>query len=321
MTVGERAARSAGGAHLRDVRAFIAVAEHLHFTRAAEALFTSQPALSKQVRALEGLLRVRLFDRDRRGVHLTAAGAALLPGARATLAAWAGAQDDVATASAAARARLVVGTSLGVERGLLPRIRTQLTALAPQAQLQLRRVSWGDPTSGLAPSAGPGVDAAFVWLPLADAGRYAWIPVASEDRWLVMSTRHRLAGRPWVAFDDAAQEPFVALPVSTGPARDFWLGADARPGLPARVAGEAASTEELLEALRAGSGVCLIAEGNLDAFHREDIAHVRVTGLPPSELVLAWRRGDDRPLLQHLIDATRRAVRDAPPGAPPGAPD
>ncbi len=65
--------------HLRNLRYFVPVAEHLHFTRAAEALFVSQPALSKQVRALEAQLRVPLFDRDRQHVRLTSAGAALLP--------------------------------------------------------------------------------------------------------------------------------------------------------------------------------------------------------------------------------------------------
>lgn len=73
---------------LRDLRYFVAVAEHLHFTRAAELLFVSQPALSKQIRLLEKQLRVQPFIRDHRTVHLTPAGAALLPQARRILAQW-----------------------------------------------------------------------------------------------------------------------------------------------------------------------------------------------------------------------------------------
>ena len=69
--------------HVRDLRYFVAVAEELHFTRAAERLYVSQPALSKQVRALERQLGVELFRRGPQGVRLTEAGNALLPYARA----------------------------------------------------------------------------------------------------------------------------------------------------------------------------------------------------------------------------------------------
>jgi DNA-binding transcriptional LysR family regulator len=74
--------------HGRDLRYFVAVAEELHFTRAAQRLYLSQPALSKQVRMLEQQLGAELFERGRRGVALTPAGTALLPHARRVLAEW-----------------------------------------------------------------------------------------------------------------------------------------------------------------------------------------------------------------------------------------
>src|SRR5258708_31904042 len=75
-------------AHLRDLRYFVAVAEELNFTRAAERLHLSQPALSKQIRGLETTLRAQLFRRDRRQVELTAAGTALLAVARSLIRDW-----------------------------------------------------------------------------------------------------------------------------------------------------------------------------------------------------------------------------------------
>jgi len=120
--------------HGRDLRYFLAVAEELHFTRAAERLFISQPALSKQVRALEGQLGTPLFVRDRQGVSLTAAGTALVPYARRVLGAWDEAWAAVEEAKAAQRGTLVVGMSTSPGRGgLLPAIRSRFTAAHPEA--------------------------------------------------------------------------------------------------------------------------------------------------------------------------------------------
>src|SRR4029079_16795259 len=85
--------------HVRDLRYFLAVAREENFTRAAETLYVSQPALSKQIRALERQLRAELFTRERTGVRLTRAGSALVPRAQRMLAEWEAARADLARAS------------------------------------------------------------------------------------------------------------------------------------------------------------------------------------------------------------------------------
>ena len=303
--------------HLRELRYFVAVAEHLHFTRAAEALFVSQPALSKQIRTLETRLRTQLFERDRRTVRLTPAGHALLPGARAALAAWGEAETAAAAASTQTAATLVVGMSTAPGRGLLPAIRARFTALAPDARLQLRQIGWGDPTGGL--DADDPTDAAFVWLPLPAPDTYRWMPVATEPRLVALVSDHPLAVRPSLTFNDLLDEPFLALPESSGALRDFWLATGTRNGHPTVIGAEVASTEETVEALTAGLGICLVAAGNATLITRDGITTRPVSDLSPSELVLAWRAGDDRPLLQHLrssvADATHAATGPAASGS------
>jgi len=292
--------------HLRELRYFLAVAEQLHFGRAAEQLFVSQPALSKQIRALEQRLRVPLFDRDRRTVGLTAAGAALVPAARDVLAAWERAEGDLAAVTAAAGATLVVGISTGLGRGLLPAVRARFATAVPDAQLRVRQVRWDDPTGGLA--AGPDderTDAAFVWLPVPEPERFQWITVATEPRRLLLPAAHPLAARDVIEFAELLGEPFLALPESSGPLRDYWLASELRDGRAPVIGAEIASTDETAEALAAGLGVCLIAAGNAALFRDDAIAVRDVAGLTPSELVLAWRRGDRRELLRRFVAATR----------------
>ncbi|MEV4621071.1 LysR substrate-binding domain-containing protein [Asanoa sp. NPDC049573] len=299
--------------HLRDLRYFVAVAERLHFTRAAEDLYVSQPALSKQIHALESQLRAPLFDRDRRVVRLTPAGAALLPAAKAVLAAWADAEAGLA--SVASRREIVVGMSTGLGRSLLPALRARFARLAPGADLIMRQVAWDDPTGGLAapagrPAASPRqsgtreADAAFVWLPLPGPDRFEWIEVATEERVVALPAAHRLAGLDTIPFDALLDEPFLALPPESGELRDFWLAVDGRGGRAPIVGGEVSTAEETAEAVASGVGVVLVAAGNAPLLARAETALVPVMGLPPARLVLAWRRDDDRP----LVTALRAAV-------------
>lgn len=292
--------------HVRDLRYFVTVAEELHFTRAAERLYVSQPALSKQIRALERQLGVELLRRDRHSVALTAAGTALLPHARQVLEAWARGAAAMEQARAAQRSTLVVGMSTSPGRGgLLPAIRSRFTSAHPEAAVRLRQVSWEDPSAGLADG---DADVAYVWLPLPDQERYAWIVVAEEPRHVALPESHPLAARSEVDFTDLADEPFLALPESAGPLRDYWLALDERAGRPPRIGAEIASTEETYEALVAGLGVCLVAAGNVPLLTLGGVVTRPVHGVAPSRYALAWRKGDHSPLVRAYAQACRPAA-------------
>ncbi|MFH0519686.1 LysR family transcriptional regulator [Streptomyces sp. M41] len=293
--------------HVRELRYFVTVAEELHFTRAAERLYVSQPALSKQVRALERQLGVELFRRAPQGVTLTEAGTALLPHARQVLAAWSQGAAAMEAARAAARGTLVVGMSTSPGRGgLLPAIRSRFTAAHPDAVLRLRQVSWEDPTAGLADG---DTDVAFVWLPLPDADRYAWTVVAEEPRLVALPEGHPLASRPEIDFTDLLDEPFLALPAEAGPLREHWLALAERGGREPRVGADVASTEETYEALVAGLGVCLVAAGNAPLITLGGVVTRPVRGLSPSRYALAWRRQDEgRSLVRGYAEACRKVA-------------
>ncbi|MCX4981806.1 LysR family transcriptional regulator [Streptomyces sp. NBC_00572] len=290
--------------HLRELRYFLAVAEELHFTRAAERLYVSQPALSKQIRALERQLGGPLFDRDRQGVALTPVGTALVPHARTLLAAWQEGREAVRRAREAASGTLVVGMSTSPGRGgLLPAIRSRFTEAHPEAVLRLRQVGWEDPTAGLADGVS---DVAFVWLPLAGEERFRWVVVAAEPRLVALPETHPLAARERLDFADLLDEPFLALP-DTGPElRDHWLALDSRGGRPPVVGGEIASADETYEALVGGLGVCLVAAGNAPLLTRGGVVTRPVDGVTPSCFVLAWRADDTRP----LVEAYARAAAE-----------
>jgi len=291
--------------HGRDLRYFVTVADELHFTRAAERLFVSQPALSKQVRMLERQLGAPLFERDRQGVSLTQLGAALLPHARRVLAEWDVAWQAAERVKGEQRATLVVGMSTSPGRsGLLPAIRSRFTQAHPEARVNLHQVSWDDATAGLADGT---ADVAFVWLPLPGPGRYAWVVVAEEPRLVAMPLTHPLATCEVIDFAELLDEPFLALPQSAGALRDHWLALDARSGRPPRIGAEIASTDETYEALVDGQGICLLAAGNAPLIALEGVITRPVRGLSPSHLALAWRKGDHRPLIRDYARAAQRA--------------
>lgn len=293
----------AEGAHVRDLRWFLAVADELSFTRAAGGLFVTQPALSKRIRALEAGLRTALFHRGHRVIALTAAGSALVPRARRIVEEWGDALAEIREADYEATHTLTVGFHTRIARGLVPAISAAMAARLPGWRLRFRQVAWGDPTVGLADG---GVDVAIAWLPVPGSA-FAHRVAATEDRWVALPVGHPLAGHAKVPFAHLLREPFVALPVSAGPMRPFWLAEDHRP-YRARIGAEAATAEEAFEAVAAGAGVVLLAEGNASLYQRDDVVCRPVSDLPPAELAVLWRRTDTREAITVVVDASCRCV-------------
>jgi DNA-binding transcriptional LysR family regulator len=286
--------------HLRNLRYFAAVAEELHFSRAAERLRVSQPALSKQIRQLERELRFPLFRRERRRVELTAAGEALLPAARQLLADWEQALA-AATQRADEEAKLLrVGFQTSVGGGLYQEIAARFAELRPEWRLELRAHIWSDPTGGLLDRS---ADVAFVWLPAGAEDLIEVHPLRSERKFVALPAGHRLVHHDAIAMTDLLEEPFVALPPEAGTLRDHWLAIEDRGAHAVLIGAEARTADEAMEAVATGHGIVLLAEGNVSVYARPGIVCRPVDGVQPCQLAVAWRRGDQRAAVREFVGA------------------
>lgn len=287
--------------HLRDLRYFTAVAEELHFRKAAERLFVSQPVLSRQIARLEQDLKARLFIRDRRSVQLTSAGEALLHRTRHLLEDWDATTKEVTTLARKEQSVLVIGLQTGVGRGMLHTLTQALNAI--QWRPELHQVAWNDATAGV--EAGD-CDAGFAWLGTTINPRCDYVVVAEEPIMLAVNSQHRLAGRRQASFAEVSNEPLVALPESAKELRSFWLAEHARHGSPAPIACEAETADEALENVAAGNGSVFISAGNSVLYAREGVHFLEVPDLPPARLAFLWRAGDTRDVIRVAASALQQ---------------
>ncbi|MFG3229053.1 LysR substrate-binding domain-containing protein [Kitasatospora sp. NPDC048194] len=191
---------------LRQLRCFVAVAEELHFGRAAEKLLLGQPAVSQQVRRLERELRVELFDRSPRHVRLTPAGERFLPAARDVLSAEDAARTLAADLAAelAAPAVLRLGTITGLGERLdliLDTYRRQ----APDVRVELHAAPVRERLARLADGR---LDAGFVRGAVAeDDPGLRFIPVWQDELVIALPARHPLAAQPDLDLGELAELP------------------------------------------------------------------------------------------------------------------
>ncbi|WP_018352451.1 LysR family transcriptional regulator [Longispora albida] len=293
---------------LRLLRYFVAVAEELHFTRAAERLFISQPALSKQVRLLETQLRLKLLRRSSRHVELTAAGNALLPQARQLLDTWSESLTATRAAAAEEDRTLRVGFITNAAGELTTQILAEFTRRRPEWRISMSQALWADPTCGLRDGS---VDVAFVRLPVPAQEPLALRILLSEPRWVALPSAHPLARHEVVPFASLLDEPFIATPPESGTWRDFWLAVSERRGHPVRVSAVAQSSEEWIEAIANGFGVGFTAESTARFYHRPGVVYRPVDEISPSRLALAWRREDRRRIIIEFAAACAAAASPA----------
>jgi DNA-binding transcriptional LysR family regulator len=277
---------------LRKLRYFLAIAEDLSYTRAAQRLHVTQPVLSRQIRALETQLGVQLFVRDSTGTSLTPAGQLLLAEG-STLA-------SSAEALVTRLARLGAGTdsfTVGFMPGLT--VTAPVRALAashPEVEVLVLRTTWLDQVDVLLDGR---VDVGYVRMPIDTVGLHTEY-LFSEPRLAAVPLAHRLADRDGVRLAELAGENMLQHPSGI----PEWQGilADRTEDAPDLASMDFHSVEEKLEAVAAGRGISVLPESTARYYNRPDIAYLPITDIPDNEIRLAWAANRRSPLIDEFAE-------------------
>ncbi len=282
---------------LAQLRCFIAVAEELHFGRAAQRLNMTQPPLSRQIQILERVLGVELFRRTSRSVQLTAAGRGFLPEARRIYRAIEHASTMVRRHAVGDVGSLSLGFTAASGYGYLPRLIKQVKAEMPEVDLSLQEMVSGDQIEAL--RAGD-LDAGLLRPPFARR-EFVAHRVVAEPVWLAVPAAHPLTERGMSRFDDLHDRPFVMY--SPTGARYFFdlltprfAAAEVTPLAVQYVS----QIHSMLALVGAGIGVALVP-ASAAALHVEGVALVPFDAPDMvAELYLVWRHDHDNPVLPRL---------------------
>jgi DNA-binding transcriptional LysR family regulator len=287
---------------LRHLRSFVAVAEELHFGRAAERLHIAQSPLSQQIQRLERQIGATLFDRNRRKVELTEAGHAMLSHAREALA-QADLAETAARAAASGRAgTLRVGFLGSAALALLPRIVPPWRKEAFDVRLELIEGSSGEHIAAVLAQR---LDVAFVRPPLAATGLIVH-PVWQEPVVAALPAASELARRDRLRLADLAAQPFVLFPRDSAPAfHDELTGACGRVGFTPTVAYECSAMPTVVGLVAAGLGVSLVPR-SISCIAVDGVVYRELADASPTaRIAMVMSAANDRPVVRHFIDTVQ----------------
>ncbi|MFE6163795.1 LysR family transcriptional regulator [Streptomyces sp. NPDC056486] len=280
---------------LRTLRYFVAVAEELHFGRAAVRLHMSQPPLSRAIKRLETEAGAALFDRSPTGVTLTAVGAVLLDEARTLLD-----QADrlrVRVAAAAGVATITLGILGDSADPGATRLADAYRRRHPQVEVRVRETDLTDPTCGL--HAGL-VDVALTRGPFDGTGLTVH-ELRADPMGALLRADDPLARRDKLKLADLADRRWFVFPEGTDPLwQSYWNGGEPREGPVVR------AVAECRQAVLWNGTVGMTL---LDHEPGDGLAVVPLTDMPPSRVVAAWNEGDTNPLIRSFVRIAIAAYR------------
>lgn len=292
---------------LRHLRYFVAVAEELHFGRAAARLHVAQSALSQQIKRLEAKLGVELLTRTKRHVALTEPGRLFLVEARRTLAQARQAVAVAQRAAAGEEGRLRIGYVDAALWGVLPGILRAYRTAHPAVELTLVERLPAQQVAGL----GAGrLDVGIGPPPQSD--ELESVLIAEEPLVAALPAGHRLASSAAVDLPELASDPWVLLPATVrSPLRETVIAACAAAGVTPQVRQVARQLDVVIALVSAGLGVTL-APRSAERVSREGVVFRSLRGVDARfRLAAGWRRTDASPAVASFLAVVRREVPQA----------
>jgi DNA-binding transcriptional LysR family regulator len=290
---------------LRHLRYFLAVADELHFGRAAARLHISQPPLSQQIRQLEKELGFDLFLRTRRRVRLTEAGGTFRDEARALLERLGQATVAAQRVARGETGALAVGFVASATFAILPRLYRRFRELHPDVSLALSEMSTAEQVEALRSGQ---IQVGLARTPIGDDS-FAAEPLREEPLVLVLPARHRLARRRTLALRAAADEPFVLFPRHPRPGWvDVVQAACRAAGFRPAVVQEVLELSAAVTLVAAGIGVALVPE-SAQALRVAGVAYRPLRSPAPTTRLVALHRADDpRPVVERFLAVAREVA-------------
>lgn len=288
------------------LRTFLAVAEELHFGRAAERLYLAQPYLSRSVRALERDLGTTLFRRTTRRVELTPAGAALVDHARELVAADVRARDAVAAAAQGRHGRVRIAFAGPSAQVFVGRLARAVREEHPLVDLELQPGNYG--ATALTALRRGATDLVLAWF--VDPPPQPRSRRILRDRCVVaLPLGHRLAANATVDVADLRDEPLVGLPESTGSmVRNQLVACCQETGFVPRFVQSAPDSWTCMALVAAGVGVHVTTASAAEHMSLDGVVVRELTGgLGPVAIHLLWR-DDAGPVLDRVLDTSNRAL-------------
>ncbi|MCW2582772.1 MAG: LysR family transcriptional regulator [Klenkia sp.] len=299
---------------LRDLQAFVAVAEELHFGRAAQRLHMAQPPLSSRVRRMERELGLLLFDRSTRSCRLTDAGERLLPSARKALQGVDAVGETAAAIAAGELGRVRIGFAGASSQRSLPLLTSAVRRAHPGIELVLRSQTYVFTAFDMLASGE--LDLAFVRLPIGRQGLSHRV-VEIEQLLCALPEGHRLAEQETVSLIDLVDDDFVGLPTDQGSMLQArMVSACVQAGFRPRVVQRAPDSSTVLALVAAGAGVTVTLSSVRPA-QTVGLVYRPLHDLPDDRMqaALAWRTDDDSPSLRAVLDVGETALPTPDPDA------